>query len=107
MPEHPSHAIEVAAGTRLAAAIGLQARVNSYHHQAIADVADPLVPIAHAGDGIVEAVTLADDPRVVGVQWELQVSWVEDRRFLRVFADLVAAAREISAAACDGSQRVA
>jgi gamma-glutamyl-gamma-aminobutyrate hydrolase PuuD len=55
----------------------------------------------------VEAVTLADDPRVVGVQWELQVSWVEARRFLRVFADLVAAARGISAAACDGSQRVA
>ena len=50
---------------------------------------------------------LADDPRVVGVQWELQVSWVEDRRFLRIFADLVAAAREVSAGASDGSQRAA
>jgi putative glutamine amidotransferase len=107
MPEHPSHAIEVAAGTGLAAAIGREARVNSYHHQAIAEVADRLEPIAHAGDGIVEAVTLADDARVVGVQWELQVSWVEDRRFLTIFADLVAAAAEASAAAGDGSQRAA
>jgi putative glutamine amidotransferase len=107
MPEHPSHAIEVAAGTGLAAAIGREARVNSYHHQAIAEVADRLEPIAHAGDGIVEAVTLADDARVVGVQWELQVSWVEDRRFLTIFADLVAAAAEVNAAAGDGSQRAA
>jgi putative glutamine amidotransferase len=102
MPEHPSHPIAVAAGSRLAAALGGKARVNSYHHQAIEDLGEGLEAVAWSDDGIVEAIALSADDRVLGVQWELQVSWVEDRRFLRPFEDLVAAARRVSASAASG-----
>jgi putative glutamine amidotransferase len=91
MPEHPSHPLRTAPGSRLHAALGGEARVNSYHHQAVAQLAADLEPVGWADDGIVEAVALRTDVRVLGVQWELQVSWVEDRRFLAPFADLVAA----------------
>jgi len=43
--------------------------VNSYHHQAIKDVAPTLTVAAKADDGIIEAVYMTDDPLVFGVQW--------------------------------------
>jgi hypothetical protein len=47
-------------------------------------------------------MTLARDERVLGVQWELQVSWLEDRRFLELFAGLVRDAARLSGAAVGG-----
>ncbi|GEM84233.1 gamma-glutamyl-gamma-aminobutyrate hydrolase family protein [Meiothermus hypogaeus] len=44
-------------------------RVNSYHHQALKDLAPGLRPVATAPDGIVEAVALEGHPFYLGVQW--------------------------------------
>ncbi|GIW35864.1 MAG: gamma-glutamyl-gamma-aminobutyrate hydrolase [Meiothermus sp.] len=44
-------------------------RVNSYHHQALKDLAPGLRPVATATDGIVEAVALEGHPFYLGVQW--------------------------------------
>jgi putative glutamine amidotransferase len=44
--------------------------VNSFHHQAIRDVAPPLRPTAWAEDGLVEAVEGAS-----GESWLLAVQW--------------------------------
>jgi putative glutamine amidotransferase len=44
-------------------------RVNSYHHQAVKDVAPGFVVSALARDGIVEAIEMEDNPRVLGVQF--------------------------------------
>lgn len=44
-------------------------RVNSYHHQALKDLAPGLCPVATAPDGIVEAVVLEGHPFYLGVQW--------------------------------------
>ncbi|GIW34244.1 MAG: gamma-glutamyl-gamma-aminobutyrate hydrolase [Meiothermus sp.] len=44
-------------------------RVNSYHHQALKDLAPGLCPVATAPDGIVEAVALEGHPFYLGVQW--------------------------------------
>jgi putative glutamine amidotransferase len=103
MPEHPGHPLAVAPGTRLATALGTSARVNSYHHQAVDRLGDGLQAVAWADDGIVEALVLADDDRVLGVQWELQVSWLEERSFLELFGNLVRDAARFSAAASAGS----
>jgi putative glutamine amidotransferase len=93
MPEHPSHPISVAPGSPLAAALGERAVVNSYHHQALRDLGAGVEAIAWADDGIVEAIRLPAAPApVLAVQWELQVSWMTDDRFLTVFRDFVSAA---------------
>lgn len=64
------HAIEVVEGTRLHEIVGTtRTRVNSYHHQAVRDVADGLVVSARAPDGVIEGLEDPDHPWCVGVQW--------------------------------------
>lgn len=63
-PAIPYHPIEAASG--YAALLG--DRVNSTHHQAIAELG-PLKAIAHAPDGIIEAVVHPDMRFALGVQW--------------------------------------
>jgi putative glutamine amidotransferase len=91
-PEHPGHPLRVAPGSRLAAALGGEhAWVNSYHHQAVDRLGSGVVPVAWADDGVVEALELEGDAWVLGVQWELQESWQDDPRMLRVFEHFVGA----------------
>jgi putative glutamine amidotransferase len=90
------HALDVTGGSRLAEAIGATtATINSLHHQALARVADGLVAVAHAPDGVVEGVEWAgDDWWMTGVQWhpeELTETAEEWDRAL--FAAFAAAAR--------------
>jgi putative glutamine amidotransferase len=90
--DHPGHPLAVAAGSRLAAALGDgPVWVNSYHHQAIDRLGDGVVPVAWADDGVIEAVEVEGDAWVLGAQWELQESWKDDARFLRVFEAFVSA----------------
>ena len=96
------HEVDVAAGSRLARALGTERPVvNSMHHQAIRDVAPSLATVAEAPDGIVEGVEWpTDDWWMVGVQWhpeELTASpepW--DRALLAAFADVVARSARVS-----------
>jgi putative glutamine amidotransferase len=89
------HGLRVAAGSRLAAALGAtEAATNSLHHQAIARVAEGLVAVAHAPDGVVEAVEWdGDDWWMAGVQWhpeeltETTEEW--DRALFAAFAAAV------------------
>lgn len=42
--------------------------VNSYHHQAVKDLAEGLYPAAYSSDHILEACE-SEDGRIIGVQW--------------------------------------
>lgn len=48
--------------------------VNSYHHQMIDRLANDLVSIAHASDGVIEAVE-SKSHRLMGVQWHPEGTW--------------------------------
>lgn len=64
------HPVKVAEASRLAQAIGqLLVDVNSLHHQAVRDVAPALRAVAHAPDGLVEAIEVPDHPFALAVQW--------------------------------------
>ena len=91
-PGHPEHPLHVTPGSRLAAALGPGPhRVNSWHHQAVDRLGEGVVATGRADDGVVEAVEVAGDAWVLGVQWELQESWKEDPRQLAVFQAFVSA----------------
>ena len=96
-PAHPSHAIEIAADAALAGALGRSAVVNSYHHQSLARLGAGVRAVAHAPDGVIEAIEVPGAPALaLGVQWELQEEWQDGRPGTAVFALLVAAARSRS-----------
>ena len=73
-PDYPedflAHSIKPLPGSRLSEILGHDdVSVNSLHHQAIDTLGQGLRPVAHAPDGIVEAVEGTDTRWIVGVQW--------------------------------------
>lgn len=65
-----SHSIDVLPESRLGAMMGSRGQVNSFHHQAIDEVAQGLLVSAKSiPDDVVEAVELPGERFVVGVQW--------------------------------------
>ncbi len=92
-----SHCATVASDSRLHAIVGSdELFINSYHHQAIRDVAPSLRVVARAEDGMVEAVEGRDHPWLIGVQWHperYEASAADndpDRLLFQAFADVVA-----------------
>jgi putative glutamine amidotransferase len=74
--------------------------VNSFHHQAIRDLAPGLVPIAYSADGVIEAVAAAGNRPLFGIQWHPELMFQRYETHLRPFSLLVefAATRQLSAA---------
>jgi gamma-glutamyl-gamma-aminobutyrate hydrolase PuuD len=66
---HGRHEVSVASGSALAAIIGADVEIATYHHQAVRSLGAGLTATAWAADGVVEAVQLADRRWVHGVQW--------------------------------------
>lgn len=96
---HHRHRVAIAAGSRLSALLGAGLDASCYHHQCISTLGDGLVPVAHATEGVIEAVELPEHRGwFLGVQWHPEDTWSEDPQSLTVFAGLVRAARESSGA---------
>lgn len=89
------HAVDVALGSRLGGIVGSRAiSTNSFHHQAVDQLASGLCAVATSPDGIVEAVECTDRAWwMVGVQWHPEeltgTSEDWDRRLFAAFADAV------------------
>jgi len=88
------HDVDVEAGSLLARATdgAPTLGVNSYHHQAIRELAPGLVATAHAADGVVEAVEVPAATFALGVQWHPELMFARHAAQLAPFAALVAAA---------------
>lgn len=71
-----AHMVSVYPHTLLASIIGDgEHEVNSYHHQAIKDIADGIEIMAVSEDGLVEAISVKDKSFAVGVQWHPEFSY--------------------------------
>jgi putative glutamine amidotransferase len=89
-----THTVHVEPGSRLAAIAGTRVlRVNSFHHQAVDVLGRGLRPVAHAADGIVEAIEAPGPRLVLGVQWHAE-GLLGQPRHRALFEELVAAAAE-------------
>lgn len=67
-------------------------RVNSFHHQAVRDVAPGFAVTAEAPDGIIEVIESAKHPFAVGLQFHPEGMWSRDPVFERPFRALAEAA---------------
>ena len=92
--DEPVHTVEVLAGTPLSSCVGAgELPVNSYHHQALRDVAPGLTAMAMAADGVVEAVWRPASRFFWAVQWHPEFAHRVDEPSRKIFSALVGAAR--------------
>lgn len=93
-----THGISVEAGSRAAAALGrTMMDVNSFHHQGIRELAQPLRASGWAKDGLIEAVEGAsEEPWLLAVQWHPEEMFSDDsapeRGLFRALVEAVAPA---------------
>ena len=89
-----SHDVKILPGTRLESIMeGNRGRVNSFHHQAIRQLADCFsVSAVSAEDDVVEAVELPGERFAVGVQWhpEELTEFKEAKALFRSFVEAAA-----------------
>ncbi|OFI49023.1 gamma-glutamyl-gamma-aminobutyrate hydrolase [Floricoccus tropicus] len=69
----PTHSIEVKSDSVLNF-LGQTHMVNSFHHQSIKQLADNFTAIAHAKDGIIEAIS-DTQRKIIAVQWHPEATW--------------------------------
>ncbi|MBX6763237.1 MAG: gamma-glutamyl-gamma-aminobutyrate hydrolase family protein [Rubrobacteraceae bacterium] len=99
----PAHEVEIAGESLLGRILGKERlAVNSYHHQAVKEVAGDLRVSARSPDGVVEALEWRDGSRwVLGIQWHAEAmreAWPEQRRLFSAF---------VEAAGCGSGRRAA
>ncbi len=69
-PDYPTHRVKVKVGSRLHRIFGKEVlAVNSFHHQAVKDVAEGFEATAWADDGVIEAIEYTGECFILGVQW--------------------------------------
>ncbi len=86
-----THTIEITEGSLMHKMLGVEnIAVNSYHHQAVKDIAPGFKVTAVSKDGIVEAIEKIDSDKVWGVQFHPEgfVS-MGDESFLGIFRHLI------------------
>jgi putative glutamine amidotransferase len=92
----PHHRVALAEGSKLRAAFGADAVfVNSYHHQGLDRLGEGLQTVAHAEDGLVEAVEGTSGAWLLAVQWHPEMSYAthpDQRPPFRAFLDACRAA---------------
>ena len=76
-----THPISVEENTFLHSILGSNAVVNSYHHQAIGRLAEPLKTSAYSSDGIIEAV---EGKNILALQWHPE-RMLDDEKQKKIF----------------------
>ncbi|GAB4381721.1 MAG: gamma-glutamyl-gamma-aminobutyrate hydrolase family protein [Elainellaceae cyanobacterium] len=92
-PRRPiQHPITVVSETRLSAIVGaVDISVVSWHHQAVRQFSPEWQVVAHAADGLVEALEHQHHPWMMAVQWHPELS-PQDSAHQQLFQALVKAA---------------
>ncbi|MCD7726248.1 MAG: gamma-glutamyl-gamma-aminobutyrate hydrolase family protein [Clostridiales bacterium] len=92
--DREAHKVRIVKGSPLEAVVNHNIiAVNSYHHQAIKRLAEPLRAMAYAEDQIVEAVYMPSQRFIWGIQWHPEFSYQvskESRSILKAFLSAAA-----------------
>lgn len=80
------HKVTLEPSSRLAKALDANSlRTNSFHHQAVAEVAPGFVATGRTADGVIEAIESSSEHFIMGVQWHPEMNFREDSQQLHVF----------------------
>ncbi len=93
---YASHFVQVTEGSLMRAIAEKETiKVNSFHHQAVKDVIEPLQVSGVANDGTIEAIESTTHPFVVGVQWHPEALIEKDDQLsLQLFETFIQKSKE-------------
>lgn len=84
-----THSVTVAEDSLIYKAAGLeQLNVNSFHHQAIKDIAPVFKAVCRSDDGIIEAIE-SSDKMMIGVQWHPELMCGNSKEQQAIFSEFV------------------
>ncbi|MCR4788195.1 MAG: gamma-glutamyl-gamma-aminobutyrate hydrolase family protein [Lachnospiraceae bacterium] len=90
----PVHEVDITEDSPLYKCLGeKKIRVNSYHHQAVKDVAPGLEIMAVSEDGLVEGLYLPKHRFLWAVQWHPEFSFESDENSQKIFGSFVDSCR--------------
>ncbi|MBV7275180.1 gamma-glutamyl-gamma-aminobutyrate hydrolase family protein [Clostridiaceae bacterium UIB06] len=87
-PDVSSHTVNVVKGTKLYDILGEKVFTNSFHHQAIKELASGFKISAKAKDGVIEAIE-KEEGFIIGVQWHPEMMASKDSKMLDLFKELI------------------
>ncbi|MGL5439270.1 MAG: gamma-glutamyl-gamma-aminobutyrate hydrolase family protein [Filifactoraceae bacterium] len=88
VPTELIHKITTLEGSLIRKVLGERLFINSYHHQAIDNLAEGFIPSAKANDGIIEAIEHTTKP-IFAVQWHPEDLYKKHEIFRGLFQQLV------------------
>ncbi len=87
-----SHTLEILEGSILYSILGDTAIINSFHHQAIKDLAPGFKVTAYSKDKVIEAIESCEKNFVVGVQFHPEIMTAyNDKNMLKLFEAFISA----------------
>lgn len=89
-----THTVDIVPGSQLSRIFGKESLMtNSFHHQAVKDLAPGLSVNAKAKDGVVEGIEKKESPFLIGVQWHPEMMLERHPEMLKLFSAFVSAAQ--------------
>lgn len=93
-PSLGTHSVKIEKDSKLASIIGTDMRINSFHHQIIKDVAPSFKAVAHAVDGVVEAIESNVGEPIFGTQWHPEMMAATNSSMLNLFKYFIELAKK-------------
>lgn len=85
-----THMVDTEDGSFIQSITGKRGWVNSFHHQAIKDVADGFDVTARADDGVVECIERQEGSFMCGVQWHPEMmAKYKNERMIQLFQQFI------------------
>lgn len=86
------HTVKIDRASPLYALLGKEEiGVNTYHHQAVKELASCFIPMAVSEDGLIEAFYMPEKKYVWAVQWHPEFMGADDEDAARIFGSFVGA----------------
>jgi len=87
---YPAHDIAIEKDTFIQITLGKERiGVNSFHHQAVKELAPGFMATSRSDDGIIESIEYSGSPFVVGVQWHPEKMLENNRIFQEIFTGFI------------------
>lgn len=91
-PDQASHSVKLSSGTKIKEIMEEEfILTNSFHHQAVKDLAPGFIANAYSKDGLIEGIESIDDSFILGVQWHPELMFVKSPKMLKLFQAFVEA----------------